>query len=199
MLESMIYNPRPTRAEISDVANAVYDGTSAIMLSGETAAGKYPVLAVETMSRIALETEQNIEYENCMAKYPHTDDVTCGVGYAACALASSLDAKAILVTSNSGNSVEDISRFRPACDIVALTPNYKVYNRLGMIWGVDPLLDKLHYNTDDLLNSSRQRALNAGLVDVGDTVIQTAGIMTCVSGSNMLVVSKIKHEEDENE
>lgn len=199
MLESMILNTRPTRAEISDVANAIYDGTSAIMLSGETSAGKYPVLAVKTMQKIAQETEHTIEYENQMSQYPHTDDVTCGIGYASCALASSLNAKAILVASNSGKSVEDISRFRPACEIVALTPNFNIYNRMAMVWGATPLLDRMHYNTDLMLKSSRQRALKAGVVSKGDIVIQTAGIMTGVSGSNMLVVSEIKDEEAESE
>ena len=199
MLESMVSSPRPTRAEISDVANAIYDGTSAIMLSGETSAGKYPVLAVKTMQKIAQETESNIQYENEISNYPHTNDTTCAIGYASCALASSLNAKAILVTSNSGRTVEDISRFRPACEIIGLTPNFDVYNRLGMIWGVTPLLDKMHYNTDVLLRSSRNRALKAGLVEKGDVVIQTAGMMTGSTGSSMLVVSEIKDEEVDGE
>lgn len=191
MLESMITNPRPTRAEISDVANAIFDGTSAIMLSGETSAGKYPVQAVETMKKIAIETEKNINYGTELANYPHTNDVTCGIGYGACALSTSLNAKAILVTTNSGNSAENISRFRPACDIVALTPNFESYNRMGMFWGVTPLLDKVHYDTDSLLKSARMRAKQAKLVSDGDLVIQTAGIMTGISGSNTLVVAEI--------
>ena len=199
MLESMVSSPRPTRAEISDVANAIYDGTSAIMLSGETSAGKYPVLAVKTMQKIAQETENSIHYENEISNYPHTDNTTCAIGYASCALASSLNAKAILVTSNSGRSVEDICRFRPACEIIALTPNFAVYNRLGMFWGATPLLDKMHYNTDALLRSSRQRALRAGLVKEGDVVIQTGSIVTGSTGSNMLVVSEIKVEEVDGE
>ena len=197
MLESMVSNTRPTRAEISDVANAIYDGTSAIMLSGETGVGKYPILAVKTMQKIAQETESTINYENQTSEFPHTDDITCGIGYAACALATSLNAKAILVTTNSGKSVEDISRFRPSCDIIALTPNFEVYNRMGMYWGATPLLDKVCYNTDHLLKSSRQRALQSKLVNLGDIVIQTAGLMTGVSGSNMLVVSEMKEENCE--
>lgn len=199
MLESMISNTRPTRAEISDVANAIYDGTSAIMLSGETSAGKYPVLAVKTMQKIAQETENTIDYTSQILKNPHADSVTCGIGYASCALATSLNAKAILVTTNTGKSVEDVSRFRPACEIVALTPNFNVYNRMAMLWGATPLLDKMHYNTDILLKSSRQRAFKAGIVDVGDTVIQTSGMMTGGTGSSMLVVSEIKKEEAESE
>lgn len=191
MLESMISNTRPTRAEISDVANAIYDGTSAIMLSGETSAGKYPVLAVSTMCKIAQETEREIRYDSEIGNYPNTKDVTCGIGYGACALATSLHAKAILVTTNSGNSAESISRFRPACDIIALTPNFESFNRLGIFWGVTPLLDKVYYDTDELLRSARTRSLQAKLVNVGDLVIQTAGLMTGITGSNTLVVAEI--------
>lgn len=191
MLESMINSTRPTRAEISDVANAIYDGTSAIMLSGETSAGKYPVLAVSTMQKIAEETEKEIAYGNELANYPQTKDVTCGIGYGACALATSLGAKAILVTTNSGNSAESISRFRPSCEIVALTPNFESFNRLGMFWGVTPLLDKVFYDTDKLLKSARFRSLQAKLVKLGDVVIQTAGLMTGITGSNTLVVAEI--------
>ena len=199
MLESMINNTRPTRAEISDVANAIYDGTSAIMLSGETSAGKYPVLAVETMRRIAIETEKDIHYKNELAKYPLTKDVTCGIGYGACALATTLGAKAILVTTNTGKSAESISRFRPGCDIIALTPNFESFNRLGIFWGVTPLLDKVYYDTDTLIRSARVRALQAKLVKDGDVVIQTAGIMTGITGSNTLVVAQIQKGEETNE
>ena len=199
MLESMISNPRPTRAEISDVANAIFDGTSAIMLSGETSAGKYPVQAVQTMRKIASETEKDIQYGKELGNYPLTNDVTCGIGYGACALATSLNAKAILVTTNSGNSAGNISRFRPACDIVALTPNFEAYNKLGMLWGVTPLLDKVHYDTDALLKSARLRAKQAKLVSDGDLVIQTAGIMTGISGSNTLVVAEISKGDEDNE
>lgn len=197
MLDSMIKNPRPTRAEATDVANAIYDGTSAIMLSGETSAGKYPVLSVETMRKIACETEKEIVYSNELVNYPHTKDVTCGIGYGACALATSLEVKAILVTTNSGSSAQSISRFRPSCDIIALTPSFEAYNKLGMLWGVTPLLDKFYYDTDKLLKSARHRALQAKLVKVGDYVIQTAGFMTGISGSNALVVSEIG-EGDKN-
>lgn len=191
MLESMVNNIRPTRAEISDVANAIYDGTSAIMLSGETSAGKHPIEAVSTMQKIAEETEKTIDYKHGLIQFMPTDNVTCGIGYASCALATSLDAKAILVTTTTGSSAENISRFRPSCDIIALTPNCDVYYKLGMFWGVTALLDKMYYDTDALLRSARERAVQSGVVHQGDVVIQTAGIMTGVSGSNMLVVSEI--------
>ncbi len=192
MLESMIENTRPTRAEITDVANAIYDGTSAIMLSGETSAGEHPVLAIETMRKIAKETEKTIDYKHSLETNAHTQNITCGIGYAACSLASSLDAKAILVTTTTGFSAESISRFRPASEIIALTPYIDVYFKLGMFWGVTALLDQMHYGTDELLKSARERAKQAKCVKAGDLVIQTAGILTGVTGSNMLVVSEIE-------
>lgn len=191
MLESMVSNTRPTRAEISDVANAIYDGTCAIMLSGETSAGKYPVLSVETMNRIASETEDVIDDEKALAHFIPTKSVTCGVGYAACALASSLSAKAILVTTTTGDSAANICRFRPTCDVVALTPNLKTYYKMAMFWGVTPLLDQKYYDTDELLESARVQAKKFKCVKKGDVVIQTAGIKLSETGSNMLVVSEI--------
>lgn len=199
MLESMITNSRPTRAEISDVANAIYDGTSAIMLSGETSAGKYPVLSVETMRKIAIETESSIDYNSSFARYPTTKDVSCAVGYGACALSQSLGVKAILVSTKTGKSAENVSRFRPSSNIIALTPSFEVYNRLGMFWGVTPLLDNYYYDTDKLLKVARRRALQAKLVKVGDCVIQTAGITTSISGSNALVVSEINEGDEKSE
>ena len=191
MLESMISNVRPTRAEISDIANAIYDGTCAIMLSGETSAGEHPVLAVQTMKKIAEETESVIDYKSTLANFVNTNNVTCGIGLAGCALASSLNAKAILVTTTTGVSAQNISRFRPSCQIIALTPNIDTYYKMGMLWGVVPLLDKIYYNTDELLESARAKAKQFKLVSSGDVVIQTAGIMTRANGSNMLVVSEI--------
>jgi len=191
MLESMIQNVRPTRAEISDVANAIDDGTAAIMLSGETSVGKYPVLVVETMRKIAEETESTIDYQKELNNFIPTKDITCGIGSAACSLATNLDASAILVTTLSGNAAQNISRFRPDSKIVALTPNYNVYFKLGMLWGVLPLLDKTYYNTDELLQSAREKAKQFGYVKSGDVVIQTAGLMTRTGGSNILVVSEI--------
>ena len=162
------------------------------MLSGETSAGKHPIEAVATMQKIAEETEKSIDYKHSLAQFMPTNNVTCGIGYAACALATSLDAKAILVTTTTGSSAESISRFRPSCDIVAVTPNLDVYFKLGMFWGVTALLDKMYYDTDALLHAARERAVQHGCLKKGDVVIQTAGIMTGVSGSNMLVVSEIE-------
>ena len=191
MLESMITNSRPTRAEISDVANAIYDGTSAIMLSGETSAGKYPVLTLQTMRRIATESEKNVLKETHISDFCSVNNVTGGIGYAACALASSLSASAIIVTTYSGGSAQSICRFKPKSTIVALTPNEKVYYKLGMFWGVQPLMNKLFYSTDELLKSARDKSKQFKYVKTGDVVIQTAGIVTNGTGSDMLVVSKI--------
>lgn len=192
MLESMIVNTRPTRAEISDIANAIYDGTSAIMLSGETSAGKNPVLSVSTMQKIANETEESEKYlTNFDWERNTSNDVTVGLGFAACELTKSLKVSSILVTTKTGKSAASISRFRPECQIVALTPDISVYYKLNLLWGVVPLLDKVFYNTDELLHSARERAKQAKLVKIGDTVIQTAGTLANSPGSNLLVVSKI--------
>ncbi len=191
MLESMINNIRPTRAEISDVANAIYDGTSAIMLSGETSAGKHPVEAVATMQKIAEEAEGSIDFNNSLSRFVPTNNITCGIGYAACALATSLNANAILVTTNTGMSAQSICRFKPGCKIIALTPNSRVYYKLGLMWGVYPILDKIYYSTDELLASARELAKKSEFVESGDIVIQTAGVLTGGQGSNMLVVSNI--------
>ncbi|MBQ8451965.1 MAG: pyruvate kinase [Clostridia bacterium] len=192
MLESMIVNARPTRAEISDIANAIYDGTSAIMLSGETSAGQHPILAVETMQKIATETEKTLDNKKDFFKNNfESNDVTQGIGYASCALASSLNAKAIIVTTNTGTSAEAISRFRPNADIIALTPHYNIFFRLGMLWGVYPILDKVYFNTDELVKSAKEKAKQFKYVKTGDVVIQTASVVTGESGSNMLIVTKV--------
>lgn len=191
MLESMIVSSRPTRAEISDVANAIYDGTSAIMLSGETSAGAHPVLVIKTMKKIAEETESVIDYASEFSKSIPFGDTTCGIGYASCALASSLNSKAILVSTSTGLSALSICRFRPNCNIIALTPSSEAFYKLGMFWGVTPILDKVYYNTDELLASARQKAKENKLIKKGDVVVQTAGVMPRASGSNMLVVSVI--------
>ncbi len=191
MLESMIVNTRPTRAEISDIANAIYDGTSAIMLSGETSAGKNPVLSVATMQKIANETESLEDYVKVPFNGDNSNDFTVGLGFAACELTKSLNVSSILVTTKTGKSAASISRFRPSCKIVALTPDLNVYYKLNLLWGVMPLLDKIFYNTDELLHSARDRAKQAKYVKSGDTVIQTAGTLANSPGSNLIVVSKI--------
>ena len=157
MLESMIHNARPTRAEISDVANAVYDGTSAIMLSGETAAGKYPVLAVKTMATIAENTEKNIHYDrrflSSQFKIKNTVDA---ISHATCGMSIDIAAKAIAVCSLSGMTARMVSRFRPPVDIVGLTTSEKTWRKLALSWGVQPCMCENYPSTDVLFYNAQK-------------------------------------------
>ena len=184
MLESMITNPRPTRAEISDVANAVYDGTSAIMLSGETAAGKYPVLTVKTMSDIAEHTENNIHYnkrfKNNSFEIRNTADA---VSHATCTMAIDIDAKAIVACSISGVTARMVSRFRSPVDIIGLTTNEKTYRKLSLSWGVIPAKCELYNSTDVLFFNANKTAKELLGLNKGDKIIITGGITNGLSGN----------------
>ena len=188
MLESMIHNPRPTRAEISDVANAVYDGTSAIMLSGETAAGKYPVLTVSTMSRIADQTEQNIHYEKRFLtsefKIKNTVDA---ISHATCGMAIDIDAKAIAVCSISGMTVRMVSRFRSPVDILGLTTNEKTWYKLALSWGVTPVMCEHFESTDVLFYTAKQLAVSTFGLKKGDRIVITGGMTNGVSGNTNII------------
>ena len=189
MLESMIANPRPTRAEITDVANAIYDGTSAIMLSGETAIGKYPAEAVRTMVRIALSTEADIDYKgrfNRMksAAFPN---VTEAISRATCTVAHELNAAAIVTVTKSGTTARMISKYRPACPIVGCSPDSKVVRQLALSWGVHPMLAREMEDSDDLLEHAVELAVESGLVHTGDQVVITAGIPIGIDGTTNLV------------
>jgi len=193
MLESMIHNPRPTRAETSDVANAVYDGTSAIMLSGETAAGKYPVLAVETMSRIAEETEKNINYEkrfrNSEFRIKNTVDA---ISHATCGMAIDINAKAIAVCTLSGMTARMVSRFRNPADILGFTTNEKTYRKLALSWGITPALGDTYDSTEVLFYAAKQKATEVFGLNRGDHLIITGGMTRGVSGNtNMLKIETI--------
>ena len=188
MLESMIYNARPTRAEISDVANAVYDGTSAIMLSGETAAGKYPVQAVKTMAAIAENTEKNIHYDKRFLssefKIKNTVDA---ISHATCGMAIDINAKAIAVCSLSGMTARMVSRFRPPVDIVGLTTSEKTWHKLSLSWGVTPQMCENYPSTDVLFYNAQKltkRVLN--LCD-GDKIVITGGVTNGKSGNTNLI------------
>ncbi len=178
MLDSMIRNPRPTRAEVTDVANAIYDGTGAIMLSGETAAGKYPLEAVRTMSEIAEYTEQDINYENRYREQKIADisNVTNAISHATGLTAIDIKADAILTVTQSGYTARMISKFRPPCSIVGFTTDNKTYYQLGLVWGVTPM--KLDYmnDTNKLLNKAFKLAENAGFVHPGRSAVLTAGL-----------------------
>ncbi len=176
MLESMIHNPRPTRAEISDVANAVYDGTSAIMLSGETAAGKYPVLAVETMARIALETEAHINFAERFHQFDFRIKNTLdAISHATCGMAIDIGAKAIVVCSISGMTARMVSRFRSPVDIVGLTVDERVWRKLALSWGVTPVMSPEYDSVDVLFHYAKQAARDNVGLQSGDHLVITGG------------------------
>lgn len=183
MLESMINNPRPTRAEISDVANAVYDGTSAIMLSGETAAGKYPVLTVETMSRIALQTESNIHYKKrfLSSEFIIRSEMDA-ISHAVCGMAMDIDAKAIVVCSLSGLTARMVSRFRPPIDIIGLSVSEKTFHQLALSWGVIPLMCEVYPSIEVLFYTAKRSAVQRLGLSEGDRIVITGGTATGRSG-----------------
>ena len=188
MLESMINNARPTRAEISDVANAVYDGTSAIMLSGETAAGKYPVLSVRTMARIAESAEKNIHYKkrflSAEFKIKNTVDA---ISHATCGMAIDIDAKAITVCSLSGMTARMVSRFRPPVDIVGLTTDVKTWHKLSLSWGVIPVMCENYPSTDVLFYNAQKLTKKTLNLDDGDKIVITGGVTNGKSGNTSLI------------
>jgi len=191
MLDSMMRNPRPTRAEASDVANAIFDGTDAIMLSGETASGKYPLLSVQTMARLALRTEQALQYgqANVDACQVRNSTVTDAISHATVQVATELTAAAIITPTQSGWTARMVSKHRPAAHIIAITTSAAVARRLNLQWGVAPLVGLPIATTDDLIDGSVQRALSAGLIRNGDLVVITAGIPVGVPGTtNVLKV-----------
>lgn len=191
MLESMIQNPRPTRAETNDVANAIYDGSTAIMLSGESAAGKYPAEAVETMARIAERTEEVIDYNGRMLrKTPRNlEDVTTAISYATCTTAMHLNADAVITVTMSGFTAEMVSRYKPACQIIACSVNPRVCRQMALLWGVTPILMEREDNTKDLFDEAIRLAKKQKLIHNGSTVVLTAGVPLGESGrTNMIQV-----------
>lgn len=196
MLDSMMKNPRPTRAEATDVANAIYDGTSAIMLSGETAAGAYPVEAVRTMATIAERTERDINYRQRFKQFKDNTviDVTNAISHATCTTGMDLNAAAIITVSKSGHTARMISKFRPTCPIVACTISENVYRQLNLSWGVRPVMISETRTTDDLFESAVEAAQERGFVKQGDITVITAGVPLGVSGTtNMLKVQVVGH------
>lgn len=188
MLESMIHNPRPTRAEISDVANAVYDGTSAIMLSGETAAGQYPVLSVETMARIAVNTEQNIHYaKRFLNREFQIKNTVDAISHATCGMAIDIDAKAIAVCSLSGMTARMVSRFRPHVTIVGVTTEEKTWRKLSLSWGVVPVMSENFTSTDVLFYSATHLTKEALGLEQGDKIVLTGGVTNGKSGNTNLI------------
>ena len=189
MLDSMMSHPRPTRAEANDVANAIYDGTSAIMLSGETAAGKYPIESLQTMVRIALRTERDIHYlKRLKMREPEENpNITDGISHSACLLAGQLGAKAIIAVTKSGRTVHMISKYRPHCPIIGGCMTQQKWRQLNMSWGVIPLLLEEKQNAEELFEHAVRMAQKEHMVEEGDVVVLTAGVPVGMSGTtNML-------------
>lgn len=192
MLESMITSPIPTRAEITDVANAVFDGTTAVMLSGETAAGKYPVEAVKTMAKIAEQAEGDEPRLHVMAREytwheMNSSDVTNAVGHAACTLAKDINARAIMAITKTGYTARRMSKFRPKIKIIGATPYIKTYHQLSLIWGVIPMMSEYRSDVEELFEHCVKIAQSGGIVDGGDQVVITAGIPVDVPGNTNII------------
>ena len=188
MLDSMIRNPRPTRAEVTDVANAIYDGTDAIMLSGETAAGKYPVEAVKVMASIAKRIEQTLDYDRMLKeKGSKNVTVTDAISHATCTTAVDLNASAIITSTSSGYTAKMVSKFRPQAPIIAATSNEAVMRRLALTWGVCPIKSALAGNTDEVIEKSIEASIESGYVKNGELVVITAGVPVGVSGTTNLI------------
>ena len=198
MLDSMMHNPRPTRAETTDVANAIYDGTSAIMLSGETAAGKYPVETLQTMVRIAERTEASINYIN---RFNHRstasshDDVTEAISYATCSTAHALNAAAIVTVTKSGSTAHMIAKFRPGTPIIGCATHPHVCRQLNLCWGVIPIQTKEEQDTFELFEHSIDEATIAGLLQKGDVAVITAGVPLGRPGTTNLINVHVVGEE----
>ncbi|OUN01480.1 MAG: pyruvate kinase [Firmicutes bacterium ZCTH02-B6] len=189
MLESMVNNPRPTRAEVTDVATAILDGTDAIMLSGETAIGQYPVQAVRVMDRVARRTENAIQYDQLVASRRSGPSPTIAeaISYATCRAATDVGAAAILTSTQSGATARMVSKFRPGAPILALTPGPEVARQLTLVWGVQPIVVPRTDKIDDMIDVAVQAALSGGYIRKGDRVVITAGVKTGEPGSTNLL------------
>lgn len=194
MLDSMIRNPRPTRAETNDVANAVLDGTSAVMLSGETASGKYPLKAVVTMRKICEYTESTVDHNEILENRIKDveNSMTNSIGRSACVIARDLAANAIITATTSGNTSRAIAKFRPETPIIASTPFEKIKNQLSLVWGVRPVKVLNFKDTDNLIDASMEVAVKKGFLKSGDLVVLTAGVPTGIAGStNLLKIENV--------
>ena len=188
MLESMIKQPRPTRAEISDVANAVYDGSSAIMLSGETAAGAYPVEAVKAMAKIARQAEANTNYIAYIKESDyHIEKLSEALAHSACTLAQDIGANVIVVCTRTGGTAKTVSRFRPMIDIIGMTTDERAYRKLALSWGVIPVMSEEFYSVDVLFHYAKRAAMQTGLVKKDDKIVLTGGTPNGKSGNSNLI------------
>ena len=194
MLDSMIRNSLPTRAEASDISNAIFDGTDAIMLSGESASGSFPVEAAKTMSEIAQETEKFLDYNQLTVRYrePSFQDYAAAISYSACRTANLLDAKAIVAATKSGSTARLISRYKPKAPVIAITPYEHVRRGLNLNFGVIPMKCDMFNTTEEILNASKTAAFNLGITEPGDDIIVAAGMPTTqTGGTNMLKIEKL--------
>jgi pyruvate kinase len=198
MLNSMITQPRPTRAEASDVANAIYDGTDAVMLSAETASGQYPVESVETMAEIARITEEDVPFEKWSDRRTLSTfrGVADAIGHATVEIAYELNLKAIVTSTLTGNTARLVARFRPRATIIATTPSEVVQRQLALVWGVVPMLSPHHQTTDEMIKAASQLAVSSGFARRGDNLVITAGIpATANNRTNMLKVHTIGDDD----
>ncbi len=194
MLDSMIRNPRPTRAEASDVANAIFDGTDAVMLSGETAVGRFPVEAVQTMSRIAVRVEEALDYKKILESLEAamSKTVTDAISYATCHTAQELGADAIITSTQSGHTARMVSKYKPKAPVIAVTSRLKVAAQLKLTWGIYPVLYPPVESTDEMFVAATRAAMQEGLIKEGDLVVITAGVPVGVTGTtNLLRVETI--------
>ncbi|MCG8402909.1 MAG: pyruvate kinase [Firmicutes bacterium] len=189
MLESMVHNPRSTRAEASDVANAILDGTDAVMLSGETAAGKYPVESVQTMARIAARAESALEYEDLLKnkRRTHSRTITDAISHATVTTALDLGAAAVVTSTESGYTAKMVSKYRPKAKIIAVTPVPGVLRKLALVWGTQPLLVERTGDTDSMIAAAVEVSLQSGLIKGGDLIVITAGVPVGVHGTTNLI------------
>ena len=196
MLDSMMRNPRPTRAEVTDVANAIYDGTDSIMLSGETAAGKYPIESIETMSRIATRIEATLDYENILRnrQLQKAITITNAISHASCTTAIDVEASAIITATTSGYTAKAVSSYRPKAPIIAFVNSDRVRRQLSLIWGVETVLGDKVDSTDEMFEQSVKLSLKQGYVNLGDRVVITAGVPVGETGTTNLIKVHIVSE-----
>jgi pyruvate kinase len=189
MLESMMLNPRPTRAEASDIANAILDGTDCIMLSGETASGKYPVETLQTMARIAMRTEESLQYNAILMSKGITlqNTTTDAISHATVQIAYELNAAAIITATEHGYTARMVSKYRPQATIIAVTPNERTIRRMMLFWGVQPVLGAATNNSDDMVQNATAKSVEQGLVKEGDLVVITAGVPAGMSGTTNMI------------
>ena len=193
MLESMIVNPRPTRAEVTDIANAIIDGTDALMLSGETAIGKYPSAAVRTMAEVATTTETTIDYVEYFKRQPITleESVPDAIAHAACHTAIEIGAKAIICCTRTGQTARLVAKYRPPAPIAVVSPFETTLRRAGLFWGAFPVLTEFAPDTDTMIGSAKQAVLNSGLAGAGEQVVIIAGIPADVPGTTNMIKADI--------